>query len=154
MPKNLCLQTVVLKKTPQSPLESKEIKPVNLKGDGPWIFTGRTHAEAEAPVLWSCDVNRRLIGKSLMLGKFEYRRRRGHQRMRWMERITNAMNINLGKFQEMMRERESCCATVHGITKSQTWLGNWTTTTATYIKAHFLNFSYGWSSKICMASVL
>ena len=153
MPKNLCLRTVVLKKTPQSPSGSKEIKPVNLKGDRPWIFTGRTHAAAEAPVLWSRDVNRRLIGKSLMLGKTECRRRRGHQRMRWMDRITNAMNINLGKLQEMMRERESCCAAVHRITKSQTWLGNWTTT-ATYIKAHFLNFSYGWSSKISMASVL
>ena len=55
-----------------------------------------------------------------MLGKIESRRRRGHQRMRWMDRITNAMNINLGKLQEMMRERESCCAAVHRITKSQT----------------------------------
>ena len=57
-PKNWCLQTVVLQKTPESPLDSKEIKPVNLKGDQPWIFTGRIDAEAEAPVVWSSDVNR------------------------------------------------------------------------------------------------
>ena len=68
-PENWCLRTVVLEKTPESPLNSKKIKPVNLKGNQPWIFTGRTDAEAEAPVLWSSDVNRRLTGKVPNAGK-------------------------------------------------------------------------------------
>ena len=70
MPKNWCLQTVVLEKTPESPLDSKEIKPVNLKGDQPWIFIGRTDAEAEAPVFWSSDANRQLTGKIPDAGKY------------------------------------------------------------------------------------
>ena len=69
IPKNWCLQTVVLEKTRESNLDSKEIKPVNLKGNQPWIFTGRTDAEAEAPVFWSSDVNRQLIGKVPDAGK-------------------------------------------------------------------------------------
>ena len=69
MPKNWCLWNMVLEKTPESPLDSKEIKPVNLNGDQPWIFTGRTDAEAEAPVFWSCDVNRWLTGKVPDAGK-------------------------------------------------------------------------------------
>ena len=67
--KNWCLQTMVMEKIPESPLDSKEIKPVNLKGDQPWLFTGRTDAEAEAPVCWSCDVNRWLIRKVSDAGK-------------------------------------------------------------------------------------
>ena len=81
-PKNWCLRTVVLEKTPESPVDSKEIKPDNLKGDQPWMFTGRIDAESEASVLghlmWTDDS----LEKSLMLGKIEGRRRRGHQRMR------------------------------------------------------------------------
>ena len=69
MPKNWCLGTVVLEKTPESPLDSKEIKPVNLKGDEPWIFTGRTDSEAEALVFWSSDVNKQLIRKVPDAGK-------------------------------------------------------------------------------------
>ena len=69
MPKNWCLWTVVLEKTPESPLDSKEIKLVNLKGDQPWIFTGRIDAEAEAPLFWSSDANRWLIGKVPSAGK-------------------------------------------------------------------------------------
>ena len=110
MPKNWCLWTVVLEKTPESPLVSKEIKPVNLKGDQPWIFTRRTDVEAEAPGFWSSDANRQLIGKVLMLGKIKDIRRRGHQRMRWLNDITNAMKMNLGKVWEIVRDREACCA--------------------------------------------
>ena len=68
-PKNWCLQTMVLEKTSESPLDRKKIKPVNLRGDQPWIFTGRTDAEAEAPIFWSSEVNRRLIGKVPDAGK-------------------------------------------------------------------------------------
>ena len=99
-PKNWCLWTVVLEKTPESPLDSKEIKPVKLKGDQPWIFTGRTDAEAEIPVFWSSDMNRQLIGKVPDAGKDWGQKRRGHQRMRWLDNITDTMNTNF-PIQEM-----------------------------------------------------
>ena len=106
MPKNWCLRTVVLEKTPQSPLDSNEIKPVNLKGNQPWILIGRTDAEAEAPVFWSSDANRWLTGKVPDAGKDWGQRRRGCQRMRCLEGITDARNMNLGKLQEMVRVRD------------------------------------------------
>ena len=109
----------------QRTLDSKEIKTVNLKEDQPCIFTGRT--DAEAPVFWSSDVNKQLIRKSLALGKIKGRRR-GHQRMRWLNDITDAMNMNLGKLWEMVRDRETWHVAVHGITKSWTGLGKWTAT--------------------------
>ena len=124
MPKNLCLQTAVLGKTLESHLDSKEIKLVNLKGNQPWIVSGRT--DAEPPVFESPDVNRQLIGKSLMLGKIECRRRRGRQRMRWLGGLTDAKNMNLGKLWEMVRDREAWGVAVHEVAKSKTWLGNWT----------------------------
>ena len=79
--KNWCFWTVVLEKTLENPLDSKEVKPVNLKGNQSWIFIGRTDAEAEAPILWPPDGKNWLIGKTLMLGKIEGRRRRGHHRL-------------------------------------------------------------------------
>ena len=85
-PKDWCLRTVVLEKTSGSPLD--KIKPVNLKGDQPWIFTGRIDAEAETPIFWSSDMNRWLTGKAPDAGKdWEGRRRRGCQRMRWLDSI-------------------------------------------------------------------
>ena len=112
----------------ESPLDS-EIKPVNLKGNQPWIFTGRTDVETETPVFWSPDANSWLIGKSLMLGKIEGRRRRGHQRMKWLDGITDAVDTNVGKLRKMMRDRKAWRAAVHGVAKSQTRPGSWTTTT-------------------------
>ena len=127
-PKNWCLWTVVLEKTPESPLASKEIKPVNLKGNQPWILIERTDGKAEAPVFCSPDENSQLIGKDLMLGKTEGRRRRRHQRMRWLDSITDATDINLGELQEMVRNREAYHAIVHGVAKGRAQLGDWTIT--------------------------
>ena len=81
---------------------------------------GRTDAEAEAPVFWSSYVNRDSLEKSLMLGKIEGRRRRGQQRMRWLDGITDAMDMNFGKCGEMVRDREAWHAAAHGVVKSQT----------------------------------
>ena len=107
-------------------------QPVNPKGDQPWIFTGGTDTKPEAPVFWSSDATDYSLEKSLMLGKIEGRRIRGCQRMRQLDGITDVMIMNLGKFQEMVRDREAWCAAVHGVTKSWTQLGNWTTTSTTH----------------------
>ena len=93
-PKNWCFRTVVLKKTLESPLDSKEIKLVNSQGNQPWIFIGRTDAKAEAPIFWPPDGKSWLIGKiGKMLGKIEGRGRRGQQRMRWLDGIIDSMDI-------------------------------------------------------------
>ena len=96
-PKNWCFWTVLLEKTLESPLDSKEIQLVNPKGNQSWIFIGRTDAEAETPILWPRDVKNWLIGKDPDAGKG--RRRRGRQRIRWLDDITDAMDMSLSKLQ-------------------------------------------------------
>ena len=128
--KNWCFQIVILEKTLESPLDNKEIKPVNPKGHQPWKLTGRTGAETEAPILWLLDVESSLdsLDKTLMLGKIEGRRRR-QQRMWWLDTISSSMDMNLGELQEIVRDRKGWCVAIHGVTKSQTWLSAWTKTT-------------------------
>ena len=97
MLKNLCLQTVVLEKTLEGPLYSKKIKPINSKGNQSQILIGRTDAEAETPVLWPPDEKRPSLEKTLMLGKIEGRRKRGRQRMRGLDDITDPIDLSLSK---------------------------------------------------------
>ena len=86
---------MVLEKTLESPLDRKEIQPVHAKGDQSWVFVGRSDVEAETPILWPPDAKSDSLEKTLMLGKMEDRRRRGHQRMRWLDDITNLMDMSL-----------------------------------------------------------
>ena len=122
-------------------LDSKEIKPVNPKGNQPWILIGRTDTEAEAPVFWSSDINRQLIGKFPDAGKdWGWKEKRASEN-KMAGRITDAMNMDLGKLQEMVRDREAWWAVVHGVTKSLKRPGDWTTTTGKWLKncePHFL----------------
>ena len=102
--KNWCFWTVVLEKTHECPLDSKEIKPVNLKGNQPWVFTGRTDAEAEAPILWPPHEKSQLIGKDLDAGKDW--RQKGQQRMRWLDSIRTQWTWAWANSRRQWRTRE------------------------------------------------
>ena len=106
-PKNWCFWTVVLEKTLESPLDRKEIQPVHPKGDQSWVFFGRTDAKVDS------------LEKTLMLGGIGGRRRRGRQRMRWLD-------VSLSELRQLVMDREAWRAAIHEVTKSRTWLSDWT----------------------------
>ena len=137
--KNWCFWTVVLEKTLESPLDSKEIKPVHPKGNQYWIIIGKTDAEAKTPILWPPDAKSQLIRKDPDAGKDWRQEKKGtteDEMVGWHHWFSGH---EFDKLWEMVKDRETWRATVHEVTKSQTQLSNWTTTTLRrdqYLRAH------------------
>ena len=134
----------MLEKSLQSPLDCK-IKPVNPKGNQPWIFIGRTIAEAEAPIFWSPEAKSQLIGKDPDSGK-DWRQKKGAAEDKMVSSITNSMDMNLSKLQGIVEDRRAWHATVHGVTKSQTRLA----TEQQWLGTVTREVDHRWQTKTCI----